>query len=133
MACRLCTSGEDETQDHLERCSFTKEMRGNLNLTIREDKIVVWRRITRALKDIYENNVDFVNKDTQNIVPSTGNLETSTEDCESTPNPEGQGEALPASDRETCPRGREGLVTQAVVATSARDMSVGAVIGDHPP
>ena len=29
MACSLCTSGEDETQDHLERCSFTKEMRLN--------------------------------------------------------------------------------------------------------
>ena len=28
-------------------------------------------------------------------------------------NPEGQGEALPASDRETCTRGSEGLVTQA--------------------
>ena len=39
---------------------------------------------------------------------------------------------MPASDRETCPRGRDGLVTQAVVATSARDMSVRAVIGDHP-
>ena len=94
----------------------------------------MWRRITRALKDIYENNVDFVNKDTQNIVLSTtGNLETSTEDCESTPNHERQGEALQASDRETCTRSREGLVTQAVVANSARDMSVGAVIRDHPP
>ena len=133
MASRLCTSREDETQDHLERCSFTKEMRGNLNLTIREDKIVVWRRITRALKDIYEHNKDFVIKDTQNIVPSTGNLETSTVDCESTPYPEGQGEALPASDREICPRGREGLVTQAVVATSARNMSFGTLIGDHSP
>ena len=29
---------------------------------------------------------------------------------------EGQGEALPASDRETCPRGCDGLVTQAVIA-----------------
>ena len=48
------------------------------NLTIREDKIVVWRRITRALKDIYEHNKDFVIKDTQNIVHSTGNVETST-------------------------------------------------------
>ena len=65
MACRLCTSREDETQDHLERCSFTKKMRGNLNLTLRVDKIVVWRRITRALKDIYENDMDVVNKDTQ--------------------------------------------------------------------
>ena len=61
MACRLCTSGEDETQDHLERCNFTKEMRENLNLTLRDDKIVLWRRITGALKDIYENNKDFVN------------------------------------------------------------------------
>ena len=34
MACRLCTSGEDETQDHLERCNFTKEIRENLNLTL---------------------------------------------------------------------------------------------------
>ena len=84
----------------------------------------MWRRITRALKDIYENNVDFVNKDTQNVVPSTGNLETSTVDCESTPNPEGQGEALPVSDRETCPRGHEGPRTYAGVAISTRDMSV---------
>ena len=67
------------------------------------------------LKDIYDNNNDFVSKE---------NLETSTVDCESTPNPEGQGEALPASDRETCTRGREGLVTQDVVANSAKDMSV---------
>ena len=53
MVGRLCTSGEIETQDHLERCSLTKEMRGNLNLTLREDKIVLWIRITRALTDIY--------------------------------------------------------------------------------
>ena len=90
MACRLCTSGEDETQDHLESCSFTKEMRGNLNLTLREDKIVVWKRITRALKDIYVHNKDFVIKDTTNILQSMGNLETGTVDCESTPNLEGK-------------------------------------------
>ena len=60
-------------------------------------------------------------------------INAGTTDCESTPNPEGQGEALPATDKETCIRGREGLVTHAVVAISARDMSVGAVIGDHPP
>ena len=44
---------------------LTKKIRGNLNLTLRVDKIVVWRRITRALKDIYENDMDVVNKDTQ--------------------------------------------------------------------
>ena len=100
MACRFCTSGEDETQDHLERCNFTKEMRENLNLTLMEDKIVLWRRITRALKDIYENNKDVVNKDTPNrILTSTNNLEIDTVHCKSTPNPEGKSEVLPASDR----------------------------------
>ena len=46
-----------------------------------EDKIVPWRRITRALKDIYENNKDAVNKDTPNQVLSTDNLEIDTVDC----------------------------------------------------
>ena len=108
-------------------------MKGNLNLTLREDKIEVCIRISRALKDIYEHNKDFVIKDTQNIVPSDGNIETSTVDCESTPNLEGQGEVLPASDMEACPRGCEGLVTKAVVAISAQNMSEGALIRDHPP
>ena len=88
-------------------------------------------RITRVLKDIYEKNKD-VNIDTKKRVLSTDNLEIDTVDCESTSNSAGQGETLPASDRETCPRGREGLITHAVVATSARDMNVGVVIGDHP-
>ena len=30
-------------------------MRRKLNLTLREDNIVVWRRIIRALKEIYMN------------------------------------------------------------------------------
>ena len=56
MQCQLCKSGEDETQEHLEKCDFTKEMRKNLNLGKREDKIVLWRKITRALKDLYTPN-----------------------------------------------------------------------------
>ena len=80
------------------------------------------------------SNNDLVINDKQNIIPNEDNIETGTAtvDCESTPNLEGQGEALPASDRETCTRGRESLVTKAGVAISARNMSVGAVIGDHP-
>ena len=108
-------------------------MREDLDLTIRKEKIVLWRRITRTLKDLYVKNKDIVINDTQNTLPSKGNVETGTVDCESTPNLEGQGEALPASDRETCTRGREGLVTQAGVAISARDKSVGEMIEDHPP
>ena len=62
------------------------------------------------------------------ILPQQGDTGKYTGNCVSQPNPNGQGEAQPVSDRETCPRGREGLVTQAVVATSAWDMSVGAII-----
>ena len=47
MACRLCTSGKNETQEHLEKCEFTKDIRKNLDL-------VLWRKMTGALKDIYE-------------------------------------------------------------------------------
>ena len=53
-------------------------------------------RITRALKEIYVLNKDLVINDTQNIIPNKGNIETGTVDCESTPNLEGQVEALPA-------------------------------------
>ena len=56
------------------------------------------------------------------------NTNKGTTDCESTSNPEGQGEALQATDKETCIRGHEGLVTHAVVAISAQDIIVGAVI-----
>ena len=71
MACRLCTSGEDVTPKHLERINFTKGMRENLDLNIMEDKIMLWRRITRALKDIYDPKKDVVNENTPNHVPST--------------------------------------------------------------
>ena len=39
----------------------------------------------------------------------------------------------PVPDEETRTRGREGPRTSAGVATSARDMSVGEGISDHPP
>ena len=54
MACRLCSSGENETQEHLERCSYMKTNREGLNLTIRRRrKKILWRKVTRTLKDIY--------------------------------------------------------------------------------
>ena len=98
---------------------------------VREVKIVMWGK--KALKDIYEPKKKVVNKNIQNKIDSTIEINADTIDCESTLNPEGQGEALPATDRETCSRGREGLEIHAVVANCARDMDVGAVISDHPP
>ena len=62
------------------------------------------------------------NKNISTSIDRTIKIKTGTQDCESKLNPEGQGEALPVTDRETCSRGREGLVTHAVVAISAQDM-----------
>ena len=36
MQCRICTTGRNETQEHLEKCELTKEMRKTLNLGKRE-------------------------------------------------------------------------------------------------
>ena len=61
MACRLCKSGENETQEHMEKCKFTKEMSENLDMGKEADKIVLWRKLNRALQKLY-NNKD-ANKD----------------------------------------------------------------------
>ena len=79
------------------------------------------------------NNKDNVNNNTHIILPQQGDIGNYTGNCVNQPNPNGQGEAQPVSDRETCPRGREGLETYAGVAISARDISVGEMIDDHTP
>ena len=79
------------------------------------------------------NNKDIVNNETHITLPMNSNVGMNTVRCESQPNPEGQGEALPVSDKETCPRGCEGLETMTNVAISARDISFGSVVGDQPP
>ena len=52
--------------------------------------------------------------------------------CEQTANPDGKVEVLQAPSEKTCHGSREGLETHAVVALSARDMSVGVVMGEYP-
>ena len=99
----------------------SKKARPGFNI---KERIVFWRRVTRTLKDIYVNNKDIVNNETHTTLPMNGNVEMNTVRCESQLNPEGQGEALPVSDRETCPRGCEGLDNYAGLANSAND---------HPP
>ena len=78
------------------------------------------------------NNKDSVNNETHTILSTQGDIEINTAPCESQPNPEGQGEALPVSDRETYPRGREDPRTYAGLAISARDTRVAEMISDHP-
>ena len=132
MSCRLCTSGGNETQDHLERCNFFQTKREGLDLTIRMHKVIFWRQVTRTLKDLYMNNKNNVNNNTHSIVPQKGYILKYTGNRVSQPNPNGQGEAQLVSDREICPRGHEGPRTYAGVAISAWDISVDEMITDHP-
>ena len=78
------------------------------------------------------NNKGNVKNETHTILPMQGDIEINTVQCESQLNPKGQGEALPVSESETCPRGCEGLETYAGAANSAWDISVGEMISDHP-
>ena len=52
---RYRTMGADETQKHLEECEFTWKMRKSLNLEIEWERMILWRKITRALKKLYQN------------------------------------------------------------------------------
>ena len=124
MECRHCTNGEHETQDHLERCSFLRNKREGLDLTIRMHKLIFWRHVTRTIKEIKDNNKDSKDNNTSIRISEQGYKDTTTGNCGSLPNPQGQGKAQPVSDRETCTRGCEGLRTYAGVAISARDISV---------
>ena len=111
MQCRLCNSGKDETQDHLERCDFTREMRTNLNLGKLEDKVVLWRKITRAVQNLYITNKN-VNKESST---HSENYSTIIE-SETRLNPDKPSYVLPVLSEETCPGGHEGNTTHAVEA-----------------
>ena len=128
MQCRQCNSGGNETQEHLERCDFTREMRKKQNPGKLEDNVVLWWKITRALQNVYTTNKN-VNKES-----STHNENYSiTIESENRLYPNRESYVLPVSSKETCPAGCEGNTTHAVEAFSARDISVRAVISDHPP
>ena len=41
MKCRYCKSGADETQEHLEECDLTKDMRKSLDLQKEKDQLIL--------------------------------------------------------------------------------------------
>ena len=126
MQCRHCTTGGNETQQHIEECTFFNTYNGTLDLSKGGDKLIFWRKVISALKLLKLANKELFDHkssaiDTVNDAPrsETGSTE--------------QVHTLPVYDGETRTRNREGLRTSAGVAASARDMSVGAEIYDHPP
>ena len=103
MECRHCTTGEYETHDHLERCTFFRKQRDGLDLTIRMHKLIFWRQVTQTLKDMQDNNKDIVNNNTNIRISEQGYKETHRRNRGSQPNPQGRREAQPVSDRKPAP------------------------------
>ena len=58
----------------------------------------------RALKEIYEPNSNVYNKRDNKKTDTNINPSLDTKDCENTPNPDGQGEVLPAPSEENLQR-----------------------------
>ena len=122
MHCRHCITGENETQEHLEKCTFFRKYRESLDLTIREHKLIFWRRVTRILKDRKNDTKDTTDKDTGVIIPEHENNDTNWSGTYL----QGlyrslTGKPAPEAVRVLGPR-----------ANRARDMSVSEVISDHP-
>ena len=77
-------------------------MRKNLDLKKRDDKRVLWRKITRALKEIYEPKINVKNNEINKKEEDTTVYHTlDTKDFENIPNPDGKGKVLPAPSNET--------------------------------
>ena len=58
MQCRHCNTGETETQEHIETCTFFETHKGTLNLNKGEDKLIFWRKVITALKVMKLTNKD---------------------------------------------------------------------------
>ena len=98
MACRLCTSGKMKpkiTSKGIVSRRNERKLKPNSNGG--QDSIVE--------KDKQSPKINLCKYDVNNIhkILKTGNIETGTVDCESAPNLEVQGEALPACDRRSSP------------------------------
>ena len=126
MQCRHCTTGARETQQHIEECTFFRKYRETLDLSKGGEKLIFWRKVISALKYLKLANKELFDH-------TIGAIETVNDSTRSETGFNEHVHTSPVSDGETRTRGREGLRTSAGVATSARDMSDGEGIYDHPP
>ena len=131
MTCRYCATGDDETQEHMERCEFTTK---GLNIEKERDHIVLGRKINTKLYKVH-NDVSSI----EEKLRKTGlyNPDDSRESGMIRMNRIGQDsrEACtnsPDENGETRQLVREVPEYHATVASRVRDMRVDAVI-IHPP
>ena len=129
MQWRHCNSWEDETQEHLERCTFTSEMRRNLDLTKEREHLILWRKINKNLRELHRNANLNTKKEVMGMAqplklrPFMQGGRVGSETSTDSPN----------ESEVSCYIILEGP-TQATEAISALDMSVDAVIiCDDPP
>ena len=125
MHCRHCTTGARETQQHIEECTFFRKYRETLDLSKGGEKLIFWRKVISALKYLKLANKELFDH-------TIGAIDTVNDATRSETGSNEQVHTSPVSDGETRTRDCEGLRTSAGVATSARDMSVGEGIYDHP-
>ena len=129
MQCRHRTSGEDKTQEHLEKCEFRKIMSKNLNLENEREHMIWWREINKALRELYRK----ANLNDKGSGETTTKSKATRGGRSSRIGQEPQGNIIdsPDENEESCYNICEGS-TQAVEATSALDMSVECRCSDHP-
>ena len=56
MQCRYCTKGANKRQEHLEECELTRKRRRSLNLKKERERMILWRKKGRALKELYKKD-----------------------------------------------------------------------------
>ena len=104
MQCRHCTTGARETQQ--KECTFFRKYRETLDLSKGGEKLIFWRKVIRALKDLKLANKELFDHAIGAIDPVNDATRSETSSSE-------RGHASPVSDGETRTRGREGLRTSA--------------------
>ena len=59
---------EDETQENLETCEYTREMRKNLDLNKEREHIILWKNIDKNLRELYKKvNLNTEKREKPNI------------------------------------------------------------------
>ena len=58
MQCRHCNTGEAETQENIEKCSYFAKERSTLNLDEGKDKLIFWRKVIFVLKFMKLHNTN---------------------------------------------------------------------------
>ena len=63
MGCRYCNKDKIESQEHLEMCTGTIDLRVNHGMNIPKEHLICWRRMSKRLKYIEQSEATEEMKD----------------------------------------------------------------------